>query len=576
MPIRNSDIARIFNQVADLLEIKEANPFRVRAYRNAARTVNDQPQSMAAMIEEGKDLSKLPGIGGDLAGKIAEIIETGTLKMLKELEKEVPGDLSALLLISGLGPKRVAALHRELGIETLDDLAEAAEKGRIRGLEGFGEKTEKKVLKEVRRRAKAAFRTQLAEAEQVAGPLQAYLAETAGVKQVVVAGSYRRRKETVGDLDILATCKRSSKVMDRFTAFEDVAEVLAKGETRSSVRLRSGLQVDLRVVPEVSYGAALHYFTGSKGHNIAVRRIAVKKGLKINEYGVFRGEGDKEERIAGASEEDVLAAVDLSFIEPELREDRGEIEAARQGTLPELVALDDIRGDLHAHTRATDGRSSIREMAEAARSLGYSYLAITEHSQAVRVARGLDCKRLEKQIEEIDELTDEFSGFRIFKGIEVDILEDGSLDLPDAVLKKLDFTVCAVHSKFNLSAEKQTERIIRAMDNPCFNILAHPTGRLINKREAYGVDMEKIIEAALERRCFLELNAHPDRLDLNDHHCRLAREMGLKVAISTDAHHAEALRNMKYGVYQARRGWLSKEDVLNTRRAGELLKLLKR
>lgn len=328
------------------------------------------------------------------------------------------------------------------------------------------------------------------------------------------------------------------------------------------------------MVAEVSYGAALYYFTSSKDHNIAVRQIAAKKGLKINEYGVYRGEGDEEKRIAGASEEEVFAAVDLPYIDPELREDQGEVEAAQKGNLPKLITLDDIRGDLHTHTRATDGRSSLREMAEAARSLGYSYLAITEHSQAVRVARGLDRKRLEQQIEEIDELTEQFPGFRIFKGIEVDILEDGSLDLPDAVLKKLDLTVCAVYSKFDLPADKQTERIIRAMDNPCFNILAHPTGRLINKREAYQVDMEKIIEAALERGCFLELNAHPDRLDLNDHHCRLAKEMGLKVAIAT--HHTEALRNIKYGVYQARRGWLSKDDVLNTRKVADLLKLLKR
>lgn len=576
MPIHNSDIARIFNQVADLLEIKEANPFRVRAYRNAARTVGDQPQSIAAMLEEGMDLSELPDIGKDLAGKIAEIVETGSLQMLEDLKEKVPSELGELLQIPGLGPKRVAALHRELGIETLDELAEAAQKEQIRELEGFGEKTEKKILQGVKRRVNADMRTPLAEAEQVATPLQAYLEATDGVRQVVVAGSYRRRKETVGDLDILVTCKDGSPVMDRFTDFEDVEEVLAKGETKSSVRLRCGLQVDLRVVPEVSYGAALYYFTGSKDHNIAVRRIAVKKGLKVNEYGVFRTEGDDEERIAGAGEEEVFAAVDLPYIEPERRENRGEIEAARKGDLPELVTLDDIRGDLHAHTEATDGRSSLREMVEAARDLGYSYLAVTEHSQAVSVARGLDRKRLEQQIDEIDKLTDTYSGFRIFKGIEVDILEDGSLDLPDEVLKKLDFTVCAIHSRFNLPAEKQTERIIRAMDNPCFNILAHPTGRLINKRQAYPVDMEKIIEAALERGCYLELNAQPDRLDLSDHHCRLARDMGLKVAISTDAHHTEGLRNMKYGIYQARRGWLSRDDVINTRKVADLVKLLKR
>jgi DNA polymerase (family 10) len=576
MPIHNSDIARIFNHVADLLEIRDANPFRVRAYRNAARVVSDQPQSIATMLEEGRDLSELTGIGNALTAKIAEIVETGTLRMLKKLENEVPGELTELLRISGLGPKRTATLHSELGIVSLDDLAEAARENKIRELEGFGEKTEKHILEEVKRHRKAKRRTMLAEAEQIVGPLLEYLEGTDGVRRVVVAGSYRRRRETVGDLDFLATCKRGSPVMERFTGFEDVVEVLAKGKTKSSVRLRSGLQVDLRVVPEASYGAALYYFTGSKEHNIAVRQIAVDKGLKMNEYGVFRN-GDKDgERIAGADEEGVFAIVDLPWIEPELRENRGEIEAAQEGRLPHLLVSDDICGDLHAHTEATDGRSSLKEMVEAARYLGYSYLGITEHSKAVTVARGLDRKRLEKQIEEIDALTDKYSGFRIFKGIEVDILEDGSLDLPDEVLKKLDFTVCSVHSLFDLPSEKQTERIIRAMDNPHFKILAHPTGRLINKRAPYRVDMDKIMRAALERGCFLEINAHPERLDLNEHHCRMAREMGLKLAISTDAHHSEGLRHMKYGVYQARRGWLSKDDVINTRRVADLLKLLKR
>jgi DNA polymerase (family 10) len=576
MPIHNTDIARIFNKMADLLEISNANPFRVRAYRNAARTVNDQPQSLATMLEEGEDLSELPGIGDDLAGKIGEIVETGDLEMLKELEEKVPGELTDLLNIAQLGPKRVAALHRELGIDTLEDLAEAAKRHEIRELEGFGEKTEEKILQEIKRHAGVVVRTKLAEAEQVVGSLLEYLEGIDGVKQAVVAGSYRRRRETVGDLDILATCRHDSPVMDRFADYEDVEEVVAKGKTKSTVRLRGGLQVDLRVVPQVSYGAALHYFTGSKEHNIAVRKILAKKGLKLNEYGVFKGEDDEEERIAGASEEEVFETADLPYIEPELRENRGEIEAAQKGKLPDLITLDDLRGDLHAHTTATDGRSTLKEMVEAARGLGYSYLAITDHSRAVSVARGFDRKRLEQQIEEIDKLTDEYSGFRILKGIEVDILEDGSLDLPDAVLEKLDLTVCSVHSKFELSTEKQTERIIRAMDNPHFKILGHPSGRLINEREAYRVDMEKIMEAALERGCFLELNAHPDRLDLTDHHCRMARELGLRVAISTDAHVTQGLKNMKYGVYQARRGWLTADEVINTRKVADLLRLLKR
>ncbi|MDT8443966.1 MAG: helix-hairpin-helix domain-containing protein, partial [Desulfuromonadales bacterium] len=413
MPIHNAEIARIFNHVADLLEISDANPFRVRAYRNAARTVEDQPQSLTTMLNEDKDLTELPGIGDDLAAKIAEIVSTGSLKMLEDLEQTFPEELSDLLQISGLGPKRVATLHQKLGIDNLDQLAEAVNAQKIRALRGFGEKTEKHIIKELERHAGAKPRTKLNEAEQVIDPLQAYLEGVEGVKRVVIAGSYRRRKETVGDLDVLVTCKSGSPVMSRFTEFEDVVEVMSSGKTKSSVRLRGGLQVDLRVVPEVSYGAALYYFTGSKEHNIAVRKIAVEKGLKINEYGVFRGKGDDEERIAGASEEDIFRTVGLSYIEPELRENHGEIEAAQQSNLPQLIVRDDLRGDLHAHTKATDGHASLQEMAEAARSLGYSYLAITEHSQAVSVAKGFDSKRLLRQTEEIDQLSDQYPGFRI-------------------------------------------------------------------------------------------------------------------------------------------------------------------
>ncbi|BCA79935.1 DNA polymerase/3'-5' exonuclease PolX [Desulfuromonas sp. AOP6] len=576
MPIHNADIARLFHRVADLLEISTANPFRVRAYRNAARTLTDQTQSAAQLLEDGADLSDLPDIGQDLAGKIVEILETGQLGLLKDLEKKIPGDLVDLLDIAQLGPKRVAALYHELDIHNLDDLAKAARAQKIRDLEGFGEKLEKKILKEIERQTGSEGRTKRAAAEEVVGPLLAYLEKIDGVKRVIVAGSYRRRQETVGDLDILVTCSQDSAVMERFVSFEDVDEVLANGTTRSSVRLRGGLQVDLRVVAEVSYGAALYYFTGSKEHNIALRKIAVDKGLKINEYGVFQGKGDDEERIAGATEEEVLAAVDLPYIPPELRENRGEIEAAQKSKLPALIEGDDICGDLHAHTRGTDGRGTLKEMVEAARELGYSYLAITEHSQAVKVAKGFDRRRLQEQIEKIDELTDNYAGFRILKGIEVDILEDGSLDLPDDVLDQLDLTICSIHSHFNLSSEKQTERIIRAMDNPHFNILGHPSGRLINERAPYPLNMEKIMHAALERGCYLELNAHPDRLDLNDHHCRMAKDLGLKLAIATDAHSVQGLQNMKYGIDQARRGWLGKEDVINTRRTAELLRLLKR
>jgi DNA polymerase (family 10) len=576
MPVLNTDIARIFTRIADLLEIQGANPFRIRAYRAAARTVSDQPQSVAAMLKEGKDLGELPGIGRDLAGKIEEIVETGTLAMLKELEKEIPGELAELLSLSQLGPKKAAILHRELGVRNLQDLGEAAGSGKIRDLRGFSEKSEKKILEEIKRFTGAEKRIKLAEAEQIVRPLVEYLERIEGVKDVVTAGSFRRRRETVGDLDILVTCESGPAVMDRFVAYEDVREVLARGETKSTVLLRSRFQVDLRVVPQVAFGAALHYFTGSKDHNVAIRTIGVKKGLKISEYGIFQGEGEKEKRVGGQTEEEVFAAVGLPYIAPELRENRGEIEAAREGKLPRLVALEDIRGDLHAHTRETDGRSTLEEMAVAARALGYGYFAITEHSRSVTIARGLDPKRLERQIEAIDRLADRYPDFRILKGIELDILEDGSLDLPDHVLARLDLRVCSVHSRFTLSAEKQTERIIRAMDNPLFNILGHPTGRLIGEREPYAVDMEKIVAAAAERGCFLELNAHPDRLDLTDFHCRMARDMGVKVVISTDAHYTEDFKFMRFGIDQARRGWLEKDDVLNTRELDDLLALLKR
>lgn len=575
MPIHNADVAAIFDRVADFLEIAAANPFRIRAYRNAARTIADLPQSVAGMVAAEEDLSRLPGIGHDLAEKIAEIVATGSLGMLDELTRELPAELTDLLQVAQLGPKRVAILYRQLGISNLAELAAAARGQKIRRLKGFGEKTENKILEELQWRHREQGRIKLIRAEQVAEPLLAYLAAVPGVTRAVAAGSYRRRRETVGDLDILVTCRPASPVMERMVAYEDVAAVIGRGDTKSTVRLRDGLQVDLRVVPDECYGAALHHFTGSKEHNVAVRKIAVQKGLKINEYGVFGGE-DQQRRLAGASEEEVLAAIGLPFIEPELRENQGEIEAARSGRLPELIVADDIRGDLHVHTTATDGRASLGEMVAAARELGYEYLAITEHSRAIAVAHGFDRRRLEQQLDEIDQLADEYPGFRIIKGIEVDILSDGSLDLPDTVLKKLDLTVCSIHSGFNLPVARQTERIIRAMDNPLCRIIGHPTGRLINERAPYGVDMEQVMAAARERGCFLELNANPDRLDLTDHHCRLAKEMGVKVAISTDAHSVAGLANIKYGLDQARRGWLSRDDVLNTRPVAELLQLLRR
>jgi DNA polymerase (family X) len=572
MTIQNADVADIFNRVANLLEIDEANPFRVRAYRNAARTVSGLGRRVAEMVAEGEDLSQLSGVGKDLAGKIAEIVQTGTLVQLETIEKRIPPKLNDLMRIPGLGPKRVRALHRELGITDKDELRAAVEAHRVRELEGFGEKTEQSLRDALAEDEGGEERISLLEAEQRAGPLVDYLEASADVKRVTVAGSYRRRKETVGDLDILVTCKRGADVMDRFTGYENVRKVVSQGETRSTVVLKSGLQVDLRVLPEVGYGAGLHYFTGSKAHNIAVRKRGVGKGFKINEYGVFKD----DRRVAGKTEEEVYEKVGLAFIPPELREDTGEIEAAEKGRLPELVCREDIRGDLHVHTDATDGQDRLEDMVAAARELGYAYLAITDHSKKVTMAKGLDAERLEAQIHRIDRLNDQLEGFRVLKGIEVDILEDGTLDLPDSILGALDLRVCSVHYAQNLPRGRQTRRIIKAMENPFCNILGHPTGRILGQRRGYAVDLEKIIDAARDLGCFMELNAEPERLDLSDVHCRMALDKGVRVAVSTDAHSAASLAFMRFGIDQARRGWLTADDVLNTRGCDALLELLRR
>lgn len=572
MPVLNSEIVDILNELADLLEIQGANTFRVRAYRSAARTVEGFSRSVTDMVEKDEDLSQYPGIGKDLAKKLQEITETGKLVMLEELRNEIPHEVGEFLNIPGMGPKRVHIIYNQLNVKTKNELKKAAEKHRIQELEGFGEKTEKSILEALDKIESTEKRIKLSVADEIATPLVKYLERVKGVKRVIVAGSYRRRKETVGDLDILVTHKKETDVMDHFVKYEDVKKVISKGDTKSSVVLRNGLQIDLRSVADSSYGAALYYFTGSKEHNVAVRKIAQAQKLKINEYGIFKG----NKKVAGKTEEEVFKAVGLSYVEPELRENRGEIEAARENKLPNLVELKDIKGDLHSHSTYTDGRFSISEMVNAAKEHGYEYLAFTDHSKHVTVAGGMDEKELRKQIKEIDKLNEEIEGITILKGIEVDILEDGSLDLPDDVLKELDLVYCSVHYKFNLSREKQTERVIRAMDNPYFNILAHPTGRLINKRDPYDIDINQVMKAAKERGCFLEINSSPERLDLSDVHVKSAKDMGIKISISTDAHSLSDLDNIKYGIWQGRRGWLEKKDVLNTRKLGELKKLLKR
>jgi DNA polymerase (family 10) len=570
MTTHNADIAAVFDEIADLLEIDNANPFRVRAYRNAARQVQGMGEALADMVVKEEDLTELPGIGDDLAAKIREIVQTGKCQALEKLRKQMPPTITALLKVPGLGPKRVRTLYKELDVQTMEQLARAAREQRIRALPGFGPKIEQTIGEAIAAHVGEQARFKLAIAAQYAEALKAYLKRQRGIRAIEIAGSYRRAKETVGDLDIVVAAADGAAVMDRFVGYDEVKDVVAKGTTRATVILKCGLQVDLRVVEPASFGAALLYFTGSKAHNIEVRRLAQDRGLKINEYGVFRG----EKRIAGDSEKAMYATVGLPWIAPELRENRGEIEAAHAKKLPKLIERSDLKGDLHAHTKATDGHHTLKEMAEAAKARGLSYLAITDHSRRLTVAKGLDPQRLRHELEEIDKLNATLKGFTLLKGIEVDILEDGSLDLPNDVLSELDIVVGAVHSKFELSRAKQTNRILRAMDHPYFHILAHPTGRLIDSRDPYDVDMLKIIRHARGRGCFLELNAHPERLDLLDIHCQIAKDEGVLIAISSDAHGTQDFDNLIYGIGQARRGWLEAKDVLNTRPLSQLRTLL--
>jgi len=572
MAVHNADIAEAFRRLADLLDIEGGNQFRVRAYRNAAATVEGLPRDAARMLNEGEDLSELPGIGEDLAGKIETLIETGKLPLLEEVAARVPEGLAEITHVAGIGPKRAWKLYEELDIETIEALRKAAEAGEVREIEGFGEKTEQNIIDALGRFEGGEKRLRLMDAEHIAEPLIAYIREIDGVKDAVIAGSYRRQKETVGDLDILVTAKRGSDVMDRFVEYDEVDNVVLKGSTRSTVILQSGFHVDLRVVAEVSYGAALFYFTGSKAHNIALRKRAIDRGWKLNEYGLF----EDDERIAGKTEEEVYGELDLPFIPPLLRENRGEIAAAEKGELPNLVTLEDIRGDLHCHTKWSDGMFSVREMAEAAKEKGYAFLGITDHSRSQTVAGGLSEDELAEQIDEIDQINEELEGITILKASEVDILENGKLDFSDNILARLDYVICAIHGGFGLSRQKQTERVLRAMDNKHFNILAHATGRLINERGPYDIDLDRIMTKAADRGCFLELNAHPNRLDINDARCKMTRDMGLIVPIGTDAHSINGLETMRFGVAQAGRGWLEAGDVLNTRAPDDLLKLMRR
>jgi DNA polymerase (family 10) len=572
--MENRTIADVFTEIADILEIQGENPFRVRSYRNAARTIADMSQSVEALFRAGENLEEIPGIGKSISEKIRELLTTGKSHSLEELRSQIPRGLTELLKLEGLGPKKVKVLYDELNVDSIDRLEKSAQAGRLRDLAGMGIKTEEKILKSIEHYRAGMGRFKLSVGFQYAEALLRHLKGVPGVKRLDPAGSFRRRRETIGDLDILAICGKGCKVMDRFTGYGDVAEVLARGETKSSVRLKCGLQVDLRVLEEGSYGAALHYFTGSKAHNVAIRERAKEKGLKVSEYGVFRAKDEK--RLSGAEEADVFKAVGLSPIPPELREDRGEIQAAEKGKLPRLIEPSDIRGDLQMHTTASDGKNSILEMARKAKEMGYAYIAITDHSKAVRVAGGMDEKQLAKHLKEIEKADGQISGVRILKGVEVDILPDGSLDLKDDILKECDVVLASVHSRFNMEEEEMTRRVIKAIKNPNVKILAHPTGRLILEREPFKINLQAVVKAALDQGVVMEINAYPDRLDLKDVDARMARDLGARLAINTDAHSVMQLELMKFGVFTARRGWIEAKDVINTLPLQGLLKTLRR
>lgn len=568
----NEDFLAVFNEIADLLEVEDANPFRVRAYRKAARVVGGLTECIPAMLARDVDLAALPGIGKDLAGKLREIAETGSCAMLARLRGEVPDSVAELLKIPGIGPKRARTLQHDLNTVTLDDLKRAAHEHRISELPGFGPLREQHLLDAIEaqldRNRRFGFKLALHSAE----PLLQYLCRNPATEAALAAGSYRRGRDTVGDLDILATSRKSGEVIHHFVSYAEADKVLSAGSKRASLMLKNGMQVDLRVVRPESYGAALVYLTGSKAHNLALRQLAQSQGLKLNEYGVFRG----AIRIAGETEESVYGALGMTWIPPDLREDRGEIEAARRGVLPHLVETGDLQGDLHTHTDQSDGVCSLRDMATEAGRRGLHYLAITDHSPRLAMTHGLSAQRLAVQADLIEQINAEGGAPALLKGVEVDILEDGSLDLPDAVLGRLDIVVGAIHSHLDLPGTKQTTRILRALDHPHFSILAHPFGRLLGQRDACKFDAVRVVRALAERGCFVEANSQPDRLDLWDTGCHLASAEGVLVSIASDAHSMADLGNLPLGVSQARRGWLEARDVLNTRSLAALRVLLKR
>ncbi len=587
--MNNRDIAAAFDEIADLLEFQGANPFRVRAYRNAARRINDLSEPLTSIAADpAREFTDIDGIGKDLAQKIGELLETGEIEMLEQLRAEIPGGVLAMVRIPGMGPKKAATLRKELGINSLDELRAACESDRVQALKGFGKKTQEKILAGIDLAAHAHERLYWVHADEIVQELLAHMRQLKSIRQMEVAGSYRRGRETIGDIDLLVNADDADAVMDQLGRFEELATVIGRGDTKMSIRLGRGLQIDCRVVPAKSFGAALQYFTGSKDHNVILRGMAKDRGLRINEYGVFRapkstfksvtgpavGSDDSDDAnfkdanspnyIAGRTEEEVYAALDLPWFPPEIREARQEFAWAAAGKLPQLVEVTDLVGDLHMHTTASDGKASLREMAVAAIDRGLKYIAITDHSPRVSMANGLNPARLRQQWGEIDRLNREFDDFTILKGIECDILEKGGMDLPDDVLAEADWVVASVHYGQQQSRDQITERIMGALANPHVSIIAHPTGRLIGRREPYAVDLEAVFAAAAKYGKFMEINANPARLDLDDIAAAAAKRHKIPIVISSDAHSTGGLDVLRYGILQARRAGLTTADVANT------------
>ncbi len=569
----NAELARHLELFADLQELAGENRFRIRAYRNAAHNIFELPEQVGSLIAQGAELSSIPGVGKEIAEKLQVMVATGELPQLTEIAKTIPLGVAEVMRVKGMGPKLAAAAWSELGVDSVDALEKAARENRLGALPGFGAKRQESILKSIEAHRRNVERARIGEVDPIIAPLVAALRSVKGAERVEVAGSYRRRRETIGDIDLLVIAKGEAAVAitDAFTSYTDVEEVLGSGPTRSSVRLKNGLEVDLRVMEQESFGAGLMYFTGSKAHNVELRQLALDHGWHLTEYGLFEGTGEEGatplsggKRLAGRTEEEIYARLGLPYIEPELREGRGEVQAALKGRLPDLLTEADIRGDLHMHSTWSDGKAAVEEMMRACAERGYQYMALTDHSKALAMTGGLDEEKLARQWRELDGVTAANPGITLLRGLEVDILKDGSLDLSDEWLEKLDIVLVSVHSHFGLSAEEQTTRIVRAVSHPQVNVLCHPTGRVLGERDGYAVNLPEVFDACKENGVAVELNASYQRLDLSDVNLIAARQKGLLVSIGTDAHATKELGGMVLGVQQARRAWLTAEQVINT------------